>query len=68
MLVQQSVAIFNVHRFQWFKYHCGSCNDLCMTTKELYTLQLPNDLPEQMMDKSCAIVDCTAHMQTKKLL
>lgn len=31
-----------------------------MTTKELYTLQSPNDLPEQVMDKSCAIVDCTA--------
>lgn len=60
MLVQQSVAIFNIYRFQWLKYHCGSRNNLCMTTKELYTLQLPNDLPEQIKDKSCAIVDCTA--------
>lgn len=31
-----------------------------MTTEELYTLQLPKDLREQIMDKSCTIVDCTA--------
>lgn len=60
MLVQQSVAIFNIYRFQWLKYHCGSRYNLCMTTKELYKLQLPNYLPEQIKDKSCAIVDCTA--------
>lgn len=60
MLVQQSVAILNIYRFQWFKYHCGSYNNLCMTTKELYTLQLPKDLREQIMAKSCEIVDCTA--------
>lgn len=60
MLVQQSVDIFNIYRFKFFKYHFGICNNLFMTTKELYTLQSPNDLPETMMDKSCAIVDRTA--------